>query len=367
MIDNENLTSNESEVATQVDSSSVDISNLDQAEKGIDNIAWELASDLVKDFSDEGKGSLQSDSTESEEPTEETVEETEETTSEEPSDVETPNDEAEDDVKEDEEPTEESDEVFEVDYNEIKDAIIPIKIKGEVKKLSFGEIQNQLARAEAASTKSREASQKLEELEAKEKSIDEEKAFLKQQREAVTMNNELATRVNHIRGLEAKLKTAVEKKDSHSATLLREQINAVSKEANEIHQRVTQANEAAHKKHIDAQFKILESKGYKDIVTDAYTDYLKNNASQEAHYAITSDASLAILAEKARLWDEAQTKGKTRKLTKKTSTLRSGGGNISKSKSANEKATAKRLSSGKATAAEAEDAILKFAQQQLFS
>ena len=351
----DNLTQSAPEVAPQVDSGSVD-SNVNP-EVGIDNIAAELASDLMQDLSDEDRGGLQLEPQESEE-----SEEVEETPPSDSTDDETPDIEADDDVEDDDEPTEVLEGAWDVEYDEVKDARLPIKINGEVKMMAFGEIQNQLARAEAASTKSREVNQQLEEAEALRSQLEEEKAFVGRQKEAAKMSDEVAVRVNYIRQMEAQLKKAVESKNSHDATLLRERITAVTAETNEIYQRVTEAEAEAQQKHLAEQHNLLVSKGYGDVVNDGYVQYVQGNLSEAALKAVNEDASLAIALEKARKWDESQSKGKTRKLTKKTKTLSAGKGNVKSTQSADEKAKASRFANRTASKEEAEDALLSFAQ-----
>lgn len=354
----ENLTQEPSEVALQPDSGFV--ANHVTPEEGIDSVAADLASELLQDLSDENRGGLNTKPQESEESTDE-----EETPVVEGNDDETPDIEAEDDVEGDDEPTESTGETWDVDYDDVKDARLPIKINGEVKMMDFGEIQNQLARSEAASKKSREANQQLEELDTIRNKLAEEEAAIKRQADAVKMSDEVAVRVNYIRQMEAQLKKAVEDNDSHNATLLRERINAVSAEANQIHQQVIAAEQEVKNKHLATQQKILVDRGYGDMINDNYISYAKEQLSEDGLKAVNDDATLAIILDKARKWDESQSKGQTRKLKKKTKTLNAGTGNIQSTKSKEEKELQQRFATGKASKAEAEDALLGFAKDFL--
>ena len=76
-----------------------------------------------------------------------------------------------------EEPSNED--LIEVDYDEAKKFTYPIKIKGEVKNMSFHEIQNQLAQVESAGKASREAKEQLKEVEAKQTELDSREESLK--------------------------------------------------------------------------------------------------------------------------------------------------------------------------------------------
>ena len=124
-----------------------------QSEVGIDEIAQQLASELFP--SDEKQSEAKA------EPVADEVTEEPETASEQSTDDETPEVEADAEVEKDDEPTDSDPDEYLADYDDVKNAILPIKINGEVREMKFSEIQNQLARAEAASNKSRQASQQL--------------------------------------------------------------------------------------------------------------------------------------------------------------------------------------------------------------
>ena len=110
------------------------------------------------------------------------------------------------------------------------------------------------------------------------------------------MSNELATRINQIRGMEQALHKAVEKNDSHNAALLREKINQASRGAQQLQQQVNVVNQEAQQRHYNTQYKLLQDKGYGNILNDNYIEYVNTNVSEEAKYAIDNDATLAILA-----------------------------------------------------------------------
>lgn len=297
------------------------------------DVAMELATELL------GVGEEPSDQEPVEEPADQVSDETGET---EESDDDSPV-EAEADVEVDDEPTNDED-AFYVDYDEVKDAYLPIKIGGEVRQMKFGEIQNQLARAESASKKSQEANQRQEELDAREQQLMEQEEFLNKRSESYAMNDELATRVNHIRQMNAELDKAVSKNDSHNATLLRERINKATQEAQSIHEQVQQVNQAAQQRHFAEQANILKEKGYGGIINDNYINYVKTNASEEALTAINGDATLAIMAEKARKWDASQ--GKAKRTLKKSKSLPAGGGKISQAKSNEQQAKLNAMKAG---------------------
>ena len=271
--------------------------------------------------------------------------------------------EAEADEESDNEPTDDDD-TFYVDYDDVKDASLPIKINGEVKHMKFGEIQNQLARAESASKKSQEANQRLEELDAKAAQLAEQESYIQQQTQASQMSDELATRVNAIRHMQQQLHQAVEKNDSHNATLLRERINAVTSEAQQIQEQVQSAEQAQQQRHFDTQYKLLQEKGYGNIINDNYVSYLDTNVSDTAKQAINGDATLAILAEKARKWAASQ--GKAKRTLKKSKSLPAGGGKINQAKSNANQAKMAAMKAGQGSQEDALSAVQDIANDILF-
>ena len=272
--------------------------------------------------------------------------------------------EAEADEVDDNEPTDNNAEAFYVDYDEVKDASLPIKINGEVKYMKFGEIQNQLARAESASKKSQEANQRQEELDAKEAQLNEQEGWFKKRSESAQMSNELATRINQIRGMEQALHKAVEKNDSHNAALLREKINQASRGAQQLQQQVNVVNQEAQQRHYNTQYKLLQDKGFGNILNDNYIEYVNTNVSEEAKYAIDNDATLAILAEKARKWDASQ--GKAKRTLKKSKSLPAGGGKINQSKSNASQAKMAKMRAGQGSQDDALSAVHDIANEILF-
>ena len=227
----------------------------------------------------------------------------------------------------------------------------------------FGE-WNQLARAESASKKSQEANQRLEELEAKEAQLAEQESWLQQQAQSSQMSDELATKVNMIRGMEQQLQNAVNKGDSHNATLLREQINAVTGEAQRIQAQVQATQEEAQQRHFSTQHKILQEKGYGNIINDNYISYVDTNVSDTAKQAINADATLAILVEKARKWDASQ--GKAKRTLKKSKSLPAGGGKINQAKSNANQAKMAAMRAGQGSQEDAVSAVQDIANDILF-
>lgn len=237
-----------------------------------------------------------------ENPTEESVEET-------PIEADSDEEKAEDLTTEEDEAPEGLDEV---DPESLSNFMFPTKDGLK----SWSQIEAQLGQVSAASKKSREASQQLKEIEAKREEIRKEEEWLKQRLGAVEINDELATQVNQYKSLQTQLDKAVKEQDSHNSILIREKMNNLSAEINNKKHKVERVRREALSKHTNAQAAILKEKGYGNIVNDNYMTYLKANASQEAMFAINSDATLAIMAEKARKFDLSQKKGLTAKRKK---------------------------------------------------
>ena len=325
-----------------------------EAEQGILDFATEFASEHLVPSDEEV---AVKEPTASEEPA---LEETAEVDSTDDSPVE-----AEAETEDSFEPTDDNAEEFLVDYDDVKAASLPIKINGEVKYMKFGEIQNQLARAEAAANKSREATQQYEEVEALRQELDNRAAIIKRQEEVAEIPTAVSTRLAGINQLKNALDKALEANDAQNVSLLTARINKLQEETNQIQGEYNAVQAETRAQHLQDQKRILSQKGFQDVVSDNWVSYVKTNASEDALKAIDQDATLVILAEKARLWDESQSKGETRKLKRSTKTLKAGDGSIKKTQSAKKVASKQRLASGTATQAEAEAAILDLAKDLL--
>ena len=346
----EDLTQGPETIATSEETGSVYNA---EAEQGILDFATEFASEHLVPSDEEV---AVKEPAASEEPTQE---ETAEVDSSDDSPVE-----AEAETEDEIEPTDDNAE-FLVDYDDVKGASLPIKINGEVKYMKFGEIQNQLARAEAAANKSREATQQYEEVEALRQELDNRAANIKRQEEVAEIPTAVSTRLAGINQLKNALDKALEANDAQNVSLLTARINKLQEETNQIQGEYNAVQAETRAQHLQEQKRILTKKGFQDVVSDNWVSYVKTNASEDALKAIDQDATLVILAEKARLWDESQSKGETRKLKRSTKTLKAGDGSIKKTQSAKKAASKQRLASGTATQAEAESAILDLAKDLL--
>lgn len=361
MNDIDNLIPTDDEVATHLQEDSVD--NSVNPEDGLEALANELLASEGIIPSDE-----QPDSEAHDDLVEPEVSEEEET---DPSE-DAGDDEVEEEAGDDESDEPTDDETFLVDYDEVKNAVLPIKIKGEVKEMSFSEIQNQLARAESASEKSREAQQQLDELTERQSQLDEAEKWLAERMKAEQTVDELAVRASHIQQIDNALETA--RKDNNILEVsrlkdLRDQHQAAYDQAQE---QVQSVRNELDQKHLEEQFKILENKGMNHILEEGdartkFIEYANSNLSEAAHKAVTMDASLAIVLDKALKWDESQKRGKaTKKLSGSKKSLKaSAAGSISKQQSAEKQEAQKRMAQGQGTQDEAEDAILAFAKDAL--
>ena len=273
--------------------------------------------------------------------------------------------EVEDDVEADDEPTDdEVTDYFEVDYNDAKDGIYPIKINGEVKMMKFSEIQNQLARSESASKKSQEANQQLQEIEAKREELAKGEEWLQQRAKASVESDQL----QQLSGQYAQAQKALEKartdNDPMKMVQIKDAMEQIGATYNKIAENVKQVNSEAEKRHIDSQYKILQDKGYGDVINDSYRTYLKDNLTDQAISAISMDAGLAIALEKARKWDASQ--GKAKRTLKKGKSLPAGGGKINQAKANKQQAISQAMAQGKGSQDDALSGIDAIAKDILF-
>ena len=272
---------------------------------------------------------------------------------------------AEEDVETDDEPTDDDvNEYFEVSYEDAKDGVYPIKIGGEVKMMKFSEIQNQLARSESASKKSQEANQQLEEIKAKEEALAQSEEWLKQRTQASVESDQLQQLSGQYSQAQSALNKAREDNDMFQVTRIKDVMEQIGAKYNEIATNVKATNEEAERRHTEAQLKILQDKGYGDVITDSYKSYLNDNLTEQAISAISMDATLAIALEKARKWDASQGKGK--RALKKGKSLAAGGGNIKQAKANKQQAISKAMSQGQGSQDDALSGIDAIAKDILF-
>ncbi len=271
--------------------------------------------------------------------------------------------EAEADEEDGEEPTDDVDEYFEVAYDDAKDGVYPIKINGEVKMMKFGEIQNQLARSESASKKSQEANQRQEELEAREVKLAEAEAFATQRMEAANSSAELGQIGAYIQGQQAAYAKATEAQDSHQMIMIDANIKKAQTAYQQTADKVTKVQQETQARHTQAQQEILKEKGYGDIISDVFRDYATTNLSDQAIQALNTDATLVILAEKARKWDASQGKGK--RTLKKSKSLRTGGGNVKQAQTNKQQKIKQQMAAGQGNPNDAEAALLNIANDML--
>ena len=316
---------------------------------------------VLMDIANETLGvDAQSSDQASSEPKEDRVSDDTETTE---SDDESPV-EAEADGEDDDEPTDEVNEYFEVSYEDAKDGLYPIKINGEVKMMKFGEIQNQLARAESASKKSQEANSQLQEIEATKDKLAQQEAWLTERAKASQGADQLASIGNHLQQLHTAYEQAAQGQDTHRMSMIKYEIDKTSNAYNQTQHQVKQVQEEHTRRQTAEQYEILKDKGYGDVVTDAYKNYLSANLSDSAVQAASFDATLLIALEKARKWDASQGKGK--RALKKGKSLSAGGGNIQQSKANKQKAVSQAMAQGRGSQDDALTGLDAIANDILF-
>ena len=284
------------------------------------------------------------------------------------SDVESP-DEAEEAEQVDDEPTNDDvTEYFDVTYEDAKDGIYPIKINGEVKMMKFGEIQNQLARAESASKKSQEANQQLEEINAKKAELESQQAWLTQQTEAVTQSKELASFTAQLQNIHSQYNKAAQEKDSHNMILLQNEYQAISQKAKEAQDKVSEVQKEQQNRRMQEVMQEASKAGYGNLFTagkeaDQFLDYTKKSLSADAQKSVVMDPTLIALVEKARKWDASQGKGK--RTLKKSKSLHAGGGNINQAKTNKQVAMNDAMAKGQGNQSDAEAAVNDIAKTML--
>ena len=303
---------------------------------------------------------------------EDRAEEVEEVSSEEAVEDETPetdsSEEVETDEVEDEDVTseDEADEVDRemVDESSLDEFLFPTPEGPK----TWAQIQSELGQVKAASKKSREAAAELKELDAKREEVAQAEAWAKQQMEGAQSAAVLAQFDNALGALQQQIDEAAKGNDFNTVTKLTYQRDQLSNQRTEVAQQVDAVKAEQQQRNWQEQHAILEERGYSQMINDDYIAYIEPLAPTTKQY-INDSAEVAILAEKARLWDESQAKGaKGKKLKGSGKTLNKGSaGSVSKAKSAKQQERDQRIAQGRASEAEVDDALLAFAQAQLGS
>ena len=151
----------------------------------------------------------------------------------------------------------------------------------------------------------------------------------------------LASYVNHIRSLEGQREKARKEGNQNEFTRLQMELEPMVNQYHKSRQDLDKQSAQNSAKNISIQKTILKDKGYGEILADkqrrdALSEYIKDTYSDTALGYVTNDADLIILAEKARLYDKAQSKAPKAKLKGSGRTLKGG---ATKSRPKNSKPT----------------------------
>ena len=258
--------------------------------------------------------------------------------------------EAEDDEEDDvDEPAEDSTEREEVDVDSLDEYLFP---HPDGSKKTWSQIQSELGQSNAASKKSREATQKLKDLDAVEAELAQQRELLNSQTAVKQLEPELAIRMSNVQQWQAQLDQAVQSNKGDEAALLREHINRTQNEIGQIQAYKEEVDRRAAAEVNNKAISILNEKGFGGIVGNKdFGDYAYNNLSSRAIAVVDSDAELAIMVEKARKWDNSQKKGLRAKKDKDSNqtTARSGGSTKPLTASQKKAKLDSKVKSGKAT------------------
>ena len=300
------------------------------------------------------------------------AEEEEFVSSEEATEDETPevdsSEEAEADEVEDEDvtPEDETDEVEReiVDESSLDEFLFPTPEGPK----TWAQIQSELGQVKAASKKSREAAEELKQIEASREELKAQEAWAKEQMEGAQSAAVLAQYDNALGALQQQIDQAAQNNDFNTVSKLEYQAKNLKAQRGEVAKQVEAVRAEQYNRNLQEQWKVLEERGYSNIITDEYREYV-SKFDEKAQHHIGDSAEIAILAEKARLWDESQAKGATgKKLKGSGKTLKAGSsGSITKAKSAKQQERDNRIAQGRASEAEVDDALLAYAHNQLGS
>ena len=232
---------------------------------------------------------------------------------------------SEEEVPEDES----SEELPVVDYDEAKN----FKFEFDGQTYTASQLKSALGRQA-------EHSKALNEVKSTKEAIEAEKAALAEQKEAVEKHfraaesaHQLGSKQARIQEIQNSYREAYQQQDTHKMTMLEASLKFAKEDFNNAAQQVQQAEHERNQARVQAQATKLRDKGYGDLLSDsqrlsALSEYLQG-VSEEAYTAANYDADLLILAEKARMWDKSQQKGKGKLVGNKPKTLKGGSGNVS--------------------------------------
>ena len=255
-----------------------------------------------------------------------------------------------------------------VDYEEIKNFSIPVKVNGEVVHMSIDQINSEVGRARAGGKEVQEAKLQMEEL-AKEKAfVAEQKKVIQDSAELAQHKANLAAFGGEIRKIQNAKEEARKDGRTEDWSRLNMQMEPMVAQYNAANAQLKQMSNETLQSNLEIQAKILEDKGMGTLLSDtqrkeALGAYLDSNYSPSTIHAITHDAELLMLAEKARQLESS--KGAAKKAVIKGNgkkTLRSGDSKVQAAKSQKKAAQTRKLVTGQATQADYDAAMFDLAK-----
>ena len=195
-----------------------------------------------------------------------------------------------------------------VDYEDTKGKLFPVKVNGEVKYMTFDEMQNDVARATSANKKTTEAKETLE-------MVDKRTAEAEAKEEAVKKREQLLGANAQLQLLTAKFREAKQAGNTEEA-------NAIAGQYTALEGQIKQTQDQHYNEYVDTQIKAIAESSYSYLLDKAKSKDFSSfvgTLSANTQYAVNHDAELMQIAEDARKWRDSQKKGKATKLPVKKS------------------------------------------------
>ena len=192
-----------------------------------------------------------------------------------------------------------------VDYEEIKNFAIPVKINGEIQHLSIDQINSEVNRARSSGKEVEEAKLQKQELDARSATLDEQERLQKENAQLSNQKQQLATLEAHLQTLHVRREEARQKGDQNTWTQIGMQMEPLVAQYQGAQQEIKSSSDKIYQDNIAHQMDVLQKKGYGEVISDkqrltALTTYLKESYSPSTIEAINQNAELLILAEEAR-------------------------------------------------------------------
>lgn len=198
-----------------------------------------------------------------------------------------------------------------IDLSDLTDEdVFEFDIHGKTVHWNKTELLNQLKRSESASQKSREVIEEREQLNMEKQQLLAERQKLAQQSTVANISPELAKAQQVEASLLHKYNTAIDEENSLDLPLIQAKLQKAQQVRVSLEQTQQQHMTQLRSQHIASQKAILAQNGMDHILKDGQNSptmkYMQTALPPEAFNMAGLDAHLTMMAEKARLWDEAQ-------------------------------------------------------------